>query len=37
MNSISIISIFDSIINSEGAKNEDWFSLLDQLKYNKQK
>ena len=31
------ISYFDSIINSEGKKTEDWFSLLNELKGNKKK
>lgn len=31
------ISYFDSIINSKGEKIEDWFSLLNELKENKEK
>ena len=31
------ISLFESIIKSEGKKPEDWISLLNQLKGNKEK
>ena len=31
------ISYFESIINSEGKKNEDWKLLLNELKENKKK
>lgn len=31
------ISFFDSIIKSEGKKTEDWISLLNDLKGNKEK
>lgn len=31
------LSYFDSIIKSEGNKPEDWLSLLNELKDNKEK